>query len=159
MVIIMFEHNEKMRKINRIIVHCTASDFGDVETVRKWHLDRGFSDIGYHYLILNGHRAPFGEYNPDDDGLVEVGRPWWKMGAHTKGQNADSIGVCLVGNPEYIGPPEMWFTQKQLQSLKKLVARLMKEFDIPPEQIHGHNEYAPKLCPGFRVELIRQWWK
>jgi len=147
------------REINRIIIHCSASDFGDVETIRKWHLERGFSDIGYHYVILNGNRMPFGEYKDIDDGLIELGRPWWRQGAHTKGENYDSLGICLIGNPKFIGAPEMWFTENQLKSLRRLVSQLMQEFDIPPSQIHGHNEYAPKLCPGFRVELIKGWWE
>ena len=149
----------KNRIIQRIILHCSASEFGDVESIRKWHLERGFEDVGYHFIILNGHRAPFGEYVADDDGKIETGRPWWKQGAHTKLHNEDSIGICLIGNPEHIGAPEQWFTPKQLEMLKKLVSQLMSEFDISAEEIHGHNEYAPKLCPGFKVELIRQWWK
>ena len=155
----MFNQEQNTRNITRIILHCTASDFGDVETIRRWHIERGFSDIGYHFVILNGHRAPFGEYNPADDGFIELGRPWWRQGAHTKGENYDSLGVCLVGNPKFIGAPEMWFTKRQLQSLQKLVAQLMNEFNIPSEQIYGHNEYAPKLCPGFSVKLIKQWWQ
>ena len=147
------------REINRIIIHCSASDFGDVETIRKWHLERGFSDIGYHYVILNGRRTPFRKYIKADDGLIELGRPWWRQGAHTKGENYDSLGICLIGNPKFIGAPEMWFTENQLESLRRLVSQLMQEFDIPSSQIHGHNEYAPKLCPGFRVELIRGWWE
>jgi len=148
-----------VREISRIIIHCTASDFGDVRSIRLWHRMRGFRDIGYHYLILNGRRMPFGQYIADEDGRIEPGRPWWQQGAHTKGENYDSLGICLVGSPKLIGAPEMWFTEKQLESLKKLVAQLMVEFDISAEKLHGHNEYAPKLCPGFRVESIRQWWQ
>ncbi|RKZ32102.1 N-acetylmuramoyl-L-alanine amidase [bacterium] len=152
-------HKFESREIVRIIIHCTASDFGDVNAVRQWHIDRGFSDIGYHYLILNGRRTPFMKYTESDDGKIELGRPWWRQGAHTKGENYDSLGICLVGNPKFIGAPEMWFSERQLQSLRRLVSQLMDEFDIPVSGIHGHNEYAPKLCPGFRVELIKGWWK
>ena len=149
----------RSRKIRRIIIHCSASDFGDVALFRQWHIQRGFVDVGYHYVILNGRRRAHSQYNPEEDGLVEEGRPLWQEGAHTKGHNEDSIGICLVGNPKFIGSPEMWFTPRQLGSLRDLVARLMKEFAIPPEQIHGHNEYAPKLCPGFYVSTIRDWWR
>ncbi len=153
------KYEQHQREINRLILHCTAINFGDVKFIRLWHHMRGFRDIGYHYLILNGKRAPFGQYIETDDGLIEPGRPWWMQGAHTKGENYDSLGICLVGNPKFIGAPEHWFTPNQIESLKRLVRQLMDEFNIPPSGIHGHNEYAPKLCPGFRVELIRQWWE
>ena len=76
-----------MRKINKAIVHCTATPEGrhtTVEDVRRWHLDRGWSDIGYHYLIYL-------------DGTVHEGRPIEIQGAHTKGQNKNSIGIAYVG--------------------------------------------------------------
>ena len=76
-----------MRKINKIILHCSATPEGrehNVEDIRRWHLRRGFSDIGYHYLI---HL----------DGTIEVGRPIEKRGAHCSGQNRNSIGICYVG--------------------------------------------------------------
>lgn len=147
------------RKISRIIIHCSAFPYGDARQVDEFHRQRGFDMIGYHFVILNGRRTKDGEYNSDDDGLVELGRPIEMEGAHTKGKNSDSIGICLIGLPEYIGAPEQWFTRKQLESLRKLVAKLMRKFTIPPENIHGHNEYAPKLCPGFNVKIIREWWK
>ncbi len=149
----------KRRKIGRIIIHCSAFKFGDARQIDEFHRQRGFEMIGYHFVILNGKRKKRGKYREEEDGLVETGRPIEMQGAHTKLHNADSIGICLVGNPEFIGAPEMWFTLRQLEALKKLVSQLMQEFNIPPEEIHGHNEYAPKLCPGFRVELIRGWWK
>ena len=143
------------RHIKRIIIHCSASDFGDAKTIREWHKMRGFSDIGYHYVILNGFRKE-GQYDASDDGLIEIGRPWWREGAHTKGHNADSVGICLIGNPKFIGQPEMWFTENQLESLKALVAALRIKFNIPLENIYGHNDFAPKICPGFKVEVVRR---
>ncbi len=147
------------REIRKIIIHCSASDFGDVQTIRVWHRLRGFSDIGYHFVILNGRRQPFGGYRKDDDGFVELGRPWWRVGAHCKGHNRDSIGICLVGNPGFVAAPERWFTSGQLASLRRLVAQLLSEFRLSPNDVFGHNDFAPKICPGFRVELIRSWWR
>ncbi len=147
------------RKINRIILHCSASDFGDVEIIRLWHKRRGFDDIGYHYVILNGEREPFSVYNEHDDGIIELGRLWWKMGAHTKSHNYDSLGICLIGSPTFIGPPERWFTPRQLQSLRTLVKQLLNEFKLSTENVYSHNDFSPKLCPGFKAQLIRSWWE
>lgn len=76
-----------MRAIHKIIIHCTATREGDdisVDTIRRWHLNRGWSDIGYHYVI-------------DIKGNINAGRPIELMGAHTKGQNKYSIGIAYVG--------------------------------------------------------------
>ncbi len=76
------------RKLSRIILHCTATPEGrhvSVDTIRNWHVkDRGWKDIGYHYVIYL-------------DGSVHEGRPIEQVGAHTTGHNADSIGVVYVG--------------------------------------------------------------
>ena len=77
-----------MRELKRIIIHCTATPEGkhfDVATIRRWHVkDRGWKDIGYHYVIYL-------------DGSVHEGRPVEQAGAHTSGHNADSIGIVYVG--------------------------------------------------------------
>ena len=81
-----------MREVNKIILHCTATAEGkdySVETIRQWHLKRGFSDIGYHYLI-------------GLDGTIHLGRDVFKQGAHTKGENKTSIGVAYVGGVESV---------------------------------------------------------
>ena len=75
-----------MRTIDEIIVHCTATKAGrhfNVDDVRRWHLQRNFRDIGYHFLVLL-------------DGTVQQGRPLAEAGAHCTGHNARSIGVCYV---------------------------------------------------------------
>ena len=75
------------RYINEIIVHCSATPEGKdftVTDIKKWHLARGFSDIGYHYVIYR-------------DGSVHTGRDESKIGAHCTGHNSYSIGVCYIG--------------------------------------------------------------
>lgn len=120
------------RKINKIIVHCSATpshmDIG-VNEIRAWHLERGWSDIGYHNVIRRS-------------GRIEEGRDVEKAGAHTLGHNKDSIGICLVGTDE--------FTEKQFDSLR----RLLKAYKTMHKNatIHGHREFANKLCPGFDVQ-------
>ena len=121
-----------MRKINKHIIHCSDSAHGDVKTIREWHLARGWSDIGYHFVILQ-------------DGTVELGRPLEKQGAHCKGQNAESIGTCLIGKDE--------FTQEQMLALKSLDNTLSVYF--PRITSHPHNEFNKnKTCPNFNIKDI-----
>ena len=136
-----------MRKINKIIIHCSATREGrnyDVEEIRRWHLKRGWSDIGYHYLI---HL----------DGTIETGRPIERMGAHTTGQNRNSIGICYVGGVEATRNSKGKFTPKdtrtleQKDSLIKLMHELIYKYN-KDMTIHGHNEYANKACPSFNVQ-------
>ena len=130
--------------IKYIIVHCAATkpsqDIGAQE-IRRWHLERGFKDIGYHYVIRR-------------DGSIESGRPEWEVGAHAKGYNASSIGVCLVGGLDNEGRPEPNYTPQQWSSLYRLVRDLHNR--CPNADIIGHNNVAAKDCPCFDV---RAWWK
>ena len=125
------------RSINMIIVHCTATIEGkeySVAEVRKWHLKRGFSDIGYHYLVgLNGR--------------VHEGRNVNISGAHTAGYNAHSIGVCYVGGLDKDGKAKDTRTPAQKAALKRLLTDLKKMY--PHASIHGHREFANKACPCF----------
>lgn len=133
-----------MRAINRIIIHCSASSYGNVDVIDQWHRIRGFNGIGYHYCILNGVGENLLDKNPENNGVVEFGRPIERQGAHCKGHNEDSIGVCLIGVDS--------FTIEQMNALKALCVSLMKDYNIPPENIHGHNEFSTKSCPNFDVQ-------
>ncbi len=131
-----------MRKINKIIVHCTATQESkdvSVDEVRRWHLKRGWRDIGYHFLIQR-------------DGTVDEGRPIEQSGAHTKGHNWDSIGVAYVGGVEDEKKKGKWIakdtrTSEQKESLLLLLKTLKKMHT--DATIHGHNEFAAKSCPCF----------
>ena len=136
-----------MRKITEIIVHCTAtrpewragqSLAEKVAEVRRWHLERGFADIGYHYLI-------------DRDGQVMVGRDVGRVGAHVKGRNTGTIGVALFGGHGSSEGDRFAenFTADQGEALENLVDQLRDEFGSL--RVAGHNEYAAKACPGFNV--------
>ncbi len=131
-----------MRKINKIIIHCTATPEGrehDVADIRRWHLKRGFNDIGYHYLI-------------HIDGTIEEGRPISKQGAHCSGQNRGSIGICYVGGmSKDMKKAKDTRTQAQKDSLIKLMHELIYKYN-KDMTIHGHNEYANKACPSFNVQ-------
>lgn len=125
------------RKINKIIVHCTATEEGADYTVcdvRKWHLDRGYSDIGYHYLIYR-------------DGSVHNGRDVDLIGAHCKGYNSNSIGVCYVGGLDKKGDPKDTRTEAQKESLLRLLTELKSLY--PDAKIHSHKDFANKACPSF----------
>ncbi len=130
-----------MRKIDRIIVHCTATPEGrdvTVGEVRTWHLARNFSDVGYHYLItLNG--------------TVEVGRPESKVGAHVRGHNKDSIGIAYAGGMDKsFKNPKDTRTPEQKEALIWLIDELKRRY--PGSTVHGHNEFTSyKACPSFDV--------
>ena len=131
-----------MRKINKIIIHCSATPEGrehDVADIRRWHLKRGFNDIGYHYLI-------------HIDGTIEEGRPINKQGAHCSGENKSSIGLCYVGGmSKDMKKAKDTRTQAQKDSLIKLMHELIYKYN-KDMTIHGHNEYANKSCPSFIVK-------
>lgn len=129
-----------MREINKIIIHCTATPEGrhiTVADIRKWHLARGFKDIGYHYVIYL-------------DGSVHVGRAISRVGAHVKGQNTGSIGVVYVGGIDRSGRPKDTLNKKQEQALVNLIEELRNTFGAL--SIHGHNEFDNKACPSFNVQ-------
>lgn len=128
-----------MRKIKKIIVHCTATP-GDVsiETVREWHVnERGWRDVGYHFLIRT-------------DGTIEEGRPIEQSGAHTKGHNWDSIGVAYAGGTGKNGEWLDTRTDEQKDSLVDLLCQLK---DAYGGTIYGHRDFSEKACPSFDARL------
>lgn len=134
-----------MRTIKEIIIHCTATPQGRevaVATIDKWHRERGFKSIGYHFIV---HL----------DGKVEVGRPIEQAGAHCLAHNENSIGICYVGGTDAKGNAKDTRTNAQKQAMKMLVQNLMKQYKLTAQQIHGHNEFANKACPSFDVQA----WK
>lgn len=114
-------------------------DIGVTE-IRVWHVtDNGWSDIGYHDVITRS-------------GKIEEGRSVETAGAHVKGYNSDSIGICLVGGKggKETDYPEEHFTTNQLKSLKRLLRSYKALY--PKATVHGHNEFAAKACPCFNVQ-------
>lgn len=139
-----------MRNLKKIIVHCSDSRFGNAALINEWHKARGWSGIGYHFVILNGHIAPKIDYDLVADGMVDIGRPVEQTGAHCEGQNADSIGVCLIGEEN--------FTKFQMSSLRATLAWLCATYKISHDQVFGHRDFDKhgKTCPNFDVQ---EWWK
>lgn len=144
-----------MKTWKRIVLHCSDSDFGSVPEIRSWHLERGWSDIGYHYVIDNGRIKS--NFRLDSfDGSVEIGRlidgdefaEKNEVGAHAYGFNQDSIGVCLIGKDK--------FSARQMGSLISLISDLMKTFNIDPKNVIGHYELDPrKTCPNINMNYLR----
>ena len=127
-----------MRKINLIIVHCSATPEGKdftVDDITRWHKARGFKTIGYHYVIYR-------------DGTIHGGRPVSEEGAHCVGHNKYSIGVCYIGGLAADGKtPKDTRTDAQKLSLHNLLSQLKKSY--PGVAIRGHRDFAAKACPSF----------
>lgn len=126
------------RKIDKIIVHCTATKEGqqiDVDTIRKWHVKgNGWKDIGYHYIIgINGE--------------IWKGRDEEVIGAHCSGQNATSIGVCYVGGLNKAGKASDTRNERQKSSLIEILMKLHEKY--PNAKIYGHRDFSKKACPCF----------
>lgn len=123
-----------------IIIHCAATkasmDVGAKE-IEKWHRQRGFFSIGYHYVIRR-------------DGTVEKGRPDNIPGAHARGHNHYTLAVCMVGGIDDKGKPEDNFTDAQWGSLAELVATLLRD-NTKLEFVIGHRDLpdVAKACPCF----------
>lgn len=134
------------RRINEIIIHCTATPEGrevSLQELYNWHVARDFIDIGYHFVV-------------HIDGTIESARPLNIMGAHCEGHNAHSIGISYVGGTRSDDPqkPKDTRTEAQRAQIWNLVYYLLRYF--PSASVHGHNEYANKACPCFDVQ---QEWK
>lgn len=133
----------------RVILHCSATpdylegeehfDRYGVAEIDKWHKARGWSGCGYHFVI----RRP---------GDIESGRSVSRIGAHTLGENYDSIGICWIGTNRP--------THYQVDSLRKMYRRIRTSFGIEHDQWFGHYEYTNnKTCPGVSMELVRAFLK
>jgi N-acetylmuramoyl-L-alanine amidase len=126
------------RRINEIIVHCTATPEGrdyTVADIRQMHKAQGWVDIGYHYLIYR-------------DGSIHEGRNVDMVGAHCQGHNAQSIGVCYVGGVARDGKtPKDTRTPAQKDALIHLLMQLVCLY--PDATIRGHRDFAAKACPSF----------
>jgi len=128
-----------MRKIDFIGIHCSGSDIDshdNIETIAQWHKERGFSEIGYNFVIVKS-------------GEIFIGRDIEKIPAHIYGHNKNSIGICLTGDKV--------FSEAQFTSLKKLLIDLMKQYGLTLIDILPHKAFNKnKTCPNFDLgELLK----
>lgn len=135
-----------MRKITHIVHHYSATypdqDIGAAE-IDLMHRARGFSSIGYHYVIRR-------------DGTIERGRPESQVGAHVKGHNANSIGICCIGGLDRRTGPNVG-VDNRTPAQKAAAARLTRELlgRHPNARVVGHRDLGPTQCPAFDVA---KWW-
>lgn len=122
----------KRSQTTRIIFHHSLADYSQAEVIRKWHLERGFDDIGYHRVILK-------------NGVVQAGRDIGLVGAHALGKNADSIGVCLEGDFRKYEP-----TIQQLESCVVVYHSMCRAYGIPLK-IEFHRKFG-NPCPGPQLD-------
>jgi len=153
-----------MREIERIYIHCSDSLWGNLEEIRRWHTDpppegRGWSDIGYHWLVTNffpyyasyKDSKPIGEF----DGMVWAGRLESIIGAGVHGDNHHTIHICLVGVDA--------FSPKQVDAAAHLASRKCLEYGLTAEEVWGHCEYwtkrgeePKKSCPNLAMPMFRR---
>lgn len=131
--------------VREAVLHCAAVRTGQFEgmrpfqvfaTINEWHVRNGWKGFGYHGLFM-------------PDGTFHSGRPYTEMGAHVAGRNVGTLGFLLIESRkvERVGEFDDWFTDAQRDALRAHLAT------IPGlEKVSGHNDYAAKLCPGFKVE-------
>lgn len=135
------------RPIKEIVLHCAATQEGKdftVNDIRRWHLDRGFSDVGYHYVIYR-------------DGSLNLGRNINISGAHVSGHNSNTIGICYIGGVDKNGKAKDTRTPEQRETLLKLVSDLLDIYKLTPDKVKGHYEYpkVAKACPSFDMNEFR----
>lgn len=129
-----------MRTVNTLVWHYTATPRGretSVDEVRRWHLKRGFRDVGYHKLV---HL----------DGTVSEGRPEGQVGAHVRGHNRGTIGYCYVGGLN--GDPNRGVdtrTPAQKRTMERLTRAAIERYGLT--DVCGHRDLAATDCPGFNV--------
>ena len=129
-----------------IVVHCSASQPNpatDAKVIDRWHRQRGFLMIGYHFVIKT-------------DGVVEVGRDEDAIGAHVEGYNANSIGICMVGGVDKEGKSVNNFSEAQFKSLSEILKKFKAKY--PKAIIQGHRDFkgVKKDCPCF---IVKDWLK
>lgn len=151
-----------MKKIKYVIVHESESTWGCASIIRQWHIERGFRDIGYNVVVLNGHISSDNFYMPSLNGSIEIGRPFDgdsfieenEQGAHALGYNAESFGVCMIGKSGQ-------FTSAQTKNLLNLLTDLINQYQIRVDDILGHYETRSgreqgKTCPDMDMRLFRR---
>lgn len=122
------------REIKKVFLHCSDSDLPQHDcpfVIRDWHLQRGFNDIGYHFIITK-------------DGTIHKGRSLARMPASQEGNNMGSIAICLTG--------KTIFSQMQLSSLQELCGEINQLYETIT--FHGHCEVSSKPCPVFDYKSV-----
>ena len=137
-----------LQTIKKAIIHCSDSDFGCVDVIDDWHKSRGWGGCGYHYVISNGIFQSEDKYDADRDGIVQAGRDLTYEGAHCRGQNGDTVGICIIGRRHFTG-------KQLLEGLPDLLWTL-GALGITCRDVYGHCEFSKvKTCPNIDPRLLR----
>lgn len=132
----------RRKKTKSVVIHCSASPPNvktGVKDIDRWHRQRGFMMVGYHWVIKT-------------DGEIQEGRDEDFVGAHVGGYNHDSIGICLIGGVDKDLKPENNFSKEQMLSLLVKLKEIREKY--PQINILGHRDYpgVAKACPSFDVK-------
>ncbi|WP_432662950.1 N-acetylmuramoyl-L-alanine amidase [Wukongibacter baidiensis] len=124
---------KKFKEPSMIVIHHAAHSSATVLDIHRWHLKNGWSGFGYHFLVTK-------------DGRIHRGRPENAIGAHTKGYNNISLGICMQGDYEVEKVPEI-----QFKALMELCQYLCEKYNVGT--IKGHRELQANNCPGLNFPL------
>lgn len=143
-------------KITTIYIHHSESEFGDADTIRKWHTDQGWDDIGYNDVILNCYptQKSFSQFEPDiySDGKQELGRPIQYIPAGVRGHNTNSVHICLIGNRT--------FSSAQLITLRDLITWYKGKYpSIKKVLRHCDTDERKPECPSLSNKFLRELMK
>lgn len=144
----LLKTRQTKRNINLIVLHCYGTKEGQnftVKDVDKWHKQRGWKKIGYHYVI-------------DLDGTIHKGRDESEIGAHATGYNAYSLGISYCGGCDKNGKAKDTRTKEQKESMLKLVHDLLKKYNLTLENVKCHNQLCKngKQCPSFSIDTFKK---
>ena len=134
-------------KVQKVIVHHSLTkDSGSVSwgAIRRYHIQQmKWSGIGYHAgveLVLSGQEINY---------EILMGREWDRSGAHTRGHNTNSLGICFVGNYDKIPPPK-----KMLITGARVIALWLRLFNLTIKDIYSHHHFnVYKSCPGVYFDM------
>ena len=134
----------KLSNVDTIVIHCSATKASqdvDIHDVRKWHKAKGWSDVGYHFVVLQ-------------NGLIQYGRDITRQGAHVKGHNKTSIGICYIGGLDEAGKPKDTLTDDQARAISDLIEELVCHDELQITRLLGHRDFpgVAKACPCFDID-------
>ena len=138
-----------MREPKYLAIHCTATRIDQdvsIERVKRWHLKRGWSDVGYHYYVRKDGSLELGR-DRDNDGDI-----WEEVGAHVKGFNRDSISMCYEGGLDVNGEDSDTRTPEQMLTMEAVVKIITSQFKNIKTKGHRDFPNVKKSCPNFDVK-------
>lgn len=167
-----------------LVVHLSASRFGDADLIKSWHVSQGWSTIGYHGVILNGVRHSTDPYVKSLDGMIQPGRDERIIGAHCKagGMNSVALGCCCIGTPGFLpkgaepAPEEVtkypYLTMAQFHALRHWIDANCKQYGlyplgtfkhpftgkiIPVVTQHSDHDKGKPLCASLNMDVLRSY--